>query len=301
MRKQECALCEQDEYTVLYPANFSGKQLTAKTFSARRMPDRIHYQIVRCNLCGLVYSNPILDLEKISQLYKRSIYTYRAYEDDLIATYSYYLRKYVVNITRNLSFLEIGCGNGFFLQHAKDLGFGSVTGVEPGSDTVRGASGSIRKKIINDIFRPKQFKPATFDVICCFQVLDHIPDPNEFMRECFKLLKPHGLMLCINHNIGALSSRLLGEKSPIIDIEHTYLYDQKTFPKIFSKHNFTPVHLFGVANVYPLNYWMAMFPLPRLLKQLLVYGLKILHLGNIRLWIKAGNIGIVAVKNNKLS
>lgn len=298
MKQQYCALCGHDKYTIIYPANFFLSQLTAHTFSARRIPDKIHYQIVRCNQCGLIYSNPILKLAKINDLYKQSKYTYKEHEKNLIDTYGYYLGFLITPLSKKNNLLEIGCGNGFFLEYAKKAGFKHVYGVEPGSETVNQALPRVRKWIVNDIFKPGQFKPETFDVICCFQVLDHIPDPNEFVRECFKILKPHGLMLCINHDSKAYWAKLLGEKSPIIDIEHTYLFDKTTLPRLFTKHNFDIVDVFDVENHYPLNYWMAMFPLPSLLKQLLVYGLKIFHLGNIRLRIKAGNIGVVAVKNN---
>ena len=296
MRKQECAICEQDKYTVLYPANFSEKQLTAKTFSARRMPDRIHYQIVRCNRCGLIYSNPILELAKINDLYKQSKYTYKEHEENLIDTYGYYLKTLVTSVSKKNNLLEIGCGNGVFLNYAKKTGFKHVYGIEPGSETVKQAFPRVKKWIINDIFEPRQFKPETFDVICCFQVLDHIPNPNAFLQECFKILKLGGMMLCINHDVRAPLVKLLGERSPIIDIEHTYLFDKKTLPRIFQKHHFEVDKLFAVANIYPLKYWMMMLPLHSRLKQAIFSVLNNTGLGNLRLKLKAGNIGIVAVK-----
>ena len=84
----------------------------------------------------------------------------------------------------------------------------------------------IRPNIVNDILRPGLFPPETFDAVCLFQTFDHISDPGSLLDECRRLLKPGGLMLCFNHNIAAASARLLGERSPIIDIEHTFLQSQ---------------------------------------------------------------------------
>lgn len=55
-----------------------------------------------------------------------------------------------------------------------------------------------------------------FDVICGFQVLDHVPDAAALLAACFKDLKPGGLALFINHDCGGLTNRLLGALSPIV-------------------------------------------------------------------------------------
>jgi hypothetical protein len=49
-----CAVCSTEgNSTVLYSANFSPEDFSPAVFSARRLPDRIHYRLVRCNSCGL--------------------------------------------------------------------------------------------------------------------------------------------------------------------------------------------------------------------------------------------------------
>ena len=70
-------------------------------------------------------------------------------------------------------------------------------------------------------------------MVCLFQVFDHIPDPNLLLRECRRILRPGGLVLALNHNVDALPNRILGARSPIIDVEHTYLYSPATMNAIF--------------------------------------------------------------------
>lgn len=284
MKLQKCAVCENNNYRVVYKANFNINNLTAKTFSARRIPDRIHYQIVKCKKCGLVYSNPILEYSEIEKLYKKSKYTYGEYEDDLNKTYGRYLKKLVDKLPAKEKLLEIGCGNGFFLQEAKKMGFEEVFGVEPGRETVIKASQEVKKNIIVDVFRKGQFQKDYFDVICIFQVLDHLTDPNSVLQECFRILKTGGSLICINHNVDAISAKILGEKSPIFDIEHTYLYNKKTLRQVFEKNKFKVLQVFDVSNYYPISYWFKM--------------LKILNVlsFDFKFWIRAGNIGITAFK-----
>ncbi len=191
--------------------------------------------------------------------------------------------------------MEIGCGNGFFLEEAKQQGY-EVYGVEPGKPSVDKAKPEIKKRIIVDIFKPGEFKKNFFDVICCFQTFDHVPDPNGLLAECYKVLKKGGLMLFFNHDIGAWQNRLMGEKSPIIDIEHTYLFDKKTMRKIFEKHKFKVLDVKSSFNIHHLSYWLHLFPLPNLIKLPIIKFLNLTRLGNLKFKMHPGNIVIFAKK-----
>lgn len=296
MVKTRCAICGEDNSRLLYKANFNFKDINETIFSARRIPDKIHYRIVRCRKCGLVYSNPILEFEEIEKLYKKSKYTYGEYENDLNQTYGRYLRRFIKVIPAKNRLLEIGCGNGFFLKEAKRIGFKEVWGVEPGKEIVKKADVNVRKQIIVDIFKKGQFKRNYFDIICMFQVLDHLTDPNFVLQECHRILKPGGCLLCINHNVDAMSAKIMGEKSPIFDIEHTFLYNKQTLLKLFRNNNFIVSEVFNAANLYPLAYWLRMLPLPKLIKRFLYRSAENLRFGRIKTWLNVGNIGILAFK-----
>ena len=300
MMNQICAICEKSNFEILYPENFDSKKINSRIFSARRLPDRIHYQIVKCKNCALVYSTPILEYEKIEKLYKKSFTTYDEHLENLKQTYGYYLKQlqeYNIFLGggRNLKLLEIGCGNGFFLEEAKKQGY-KVYGVEPGKQSVEKAKPEIKKNIIVDIFKPGQFKKNFFAVICCLQTLDHIPNPNEILAECHKLLKKGGLMLFFNHDVGAWQNKLMGEKSPIIDIEHTYLFDKSTMRKIFEKHHFTVREVKSSFNIHHLTYWIQLFPLPKLLKLRLISFLNFTRLGKLKIKMYPGNLVLIAQK-----
>jgi hypothetical protein len=124
--------------------------------------------------------------------------------------------------------------------------------------------------------------------------LDHLTRPNEVLRACRVLLQPGGVALFINHDAGAWTNRILGERSPIIDIEHTYLYDKKTMARIFRKNGFEVLRVFPVRNEYPLAYWCKMAPLPSWLKTRLLPAVKRSRCGRWIAPMRAGNLGILA-------
>lgn len=296
MIHQSCALCGTRNFTVLYPANFTAKDFDEKVFSARRLPDRIHYQIVKCNKDGLVYSTPVLEYAKLEKLYRKSFTTYDEHVENLNETYGYYLKELEKYRAGKNRLLEIGCGNGFFLMEALSQGYKNVYGVEPGKKSAAMAPVEIRKNIIIDIFKPGLFKKNIFNVICCFQTFDHIPDPNEFLTECRRILKKGGIVLFLNHDVESMSAKILREASPIIDIEHTYLYNKKTMRKIFTRNGFKVLSVENAFNIHDLSHWVWLFPLPVGIKKLVLAFLRKTGLGTKKIKMYPGNLVLYAEK-----
>lgn len=295
-----CAVCETDAADQeVYADTLPHDAATSARFSARRTPDRVHYRMVRCGDCGLLRSNPILSDDELASLYRESTLTYEDEAAFARHTYGHYLQQCISSLPtgvepRHARLLEIGCGNGFFLDQALQSGFGDVAGVEPSLDAVSLAPDSVRHKIVTDIFRDGLFPQNHFDIVCAFQVFDHLAHPNAVLQSCRKVLKPGGLALFINHDVGAWTNRVLGSRSPVIDIEHIYLFDTSTMAKIFRKNGFEVLDVFPVENSYPLYYWAKMAPLPKSWKEKMIPALRETSLGRLELAWKAGNLGLLA-------
>ncbi len=103
-------------------------------------------------------------------------------------------------------------------------------------------------------------------------------------------------MLCLSHNVEAVSAVFLKGRSPIIDIEHTYLYSPTTMCHIFEAHGFQIEHIGSVYNKYSLNYLARLAPLPSVLKRFVLVLLKGNLVGRIRLSLPLGNLYLIARK-----
>lgn len=294
--KSICAICgaiKRD--TLLYKRNFSFKKhLNTKIFSARRLPDKVHGTIVRCKKCELVRSLEIIDKKTLAQLYKESSFTYDELTNNLRETYRKLIEDAGEYVANRDSFLEIGCGNGFMLEEAKKLGYKKVAGVEPSENAISLASKSVREKIVCDVLKSNTFQKESFDLICAFQVFDHIPNPDSFLKICRKLLKPGGVLLLMNHDVRSLSAKVLGERSPIIDIEHTYLYDQSTIRKILIKNKFDVERVYSPQAMMTIRYILRLLPLPTDLKKI-VSNSKLQVLDKT-VKIYPGNLCAIAIK-----
>jgi 2-polyprenyl-3-methyl-5-hydroxy-6-metoxy-1,4-benzoquinol methylase len=90
--------------------------------------------------------------------------------------------------------LDIGCGIGKFLDRAKDKAT-EVTGLELNEKAVavcREKGLNVLNEMIGD---HALHKPAYYDVVCLFQVLEHIYDIKGFLEDTLKVLKPGGKLV----------------------------------------------------------------------------------------------------------
>lgn len=295
MQEINCAICAgRQKTTVLYEERIALKKISGKIYSARRTPDGMHHRFVKCANCGLIFSNPILPSREIEKFYKKSSFNYGSEVENIKATYYSYFQNLLIQnqipIHKKLRILDIGCGNGFFLESLVDNGFKNVYGVEPGKQTVAKARKDIKPLIKTDILKPGIFRSGSFDIITCFQTLDHIAEIETFLNLVKKLLKKGGRVLFIVHDTEGLSVKILGEKSPIFDIEHIYLFNKSNLEKLFYKVGFKKLQIFNIKNKYSLSYWIQMLPLSKLIIEIV----KNTPIGRLPITFKAGNIGVVA-------
>lgn len=297
MHPSVCILCgTNDHAATLYPATVTLEDFNPTVFSARRSPDRIHGEILRCARCGLVYPREILDPPLLAELYRESTHTYAGMELFLRRTYLRYVKKALARFPKKgegRKSMDIGCGNGFLLPDMRKLGFDAY-GLEPSSDAVARAEPDMRSRIRLGMASPETLPPQSFDLVTCFQTLDHIADPVAFLRVCFASLTPGGVVLFINHNIASWTAKILGELCPMIDIEHTYLHTKGTMRLLFERAGFTDIEVFSVRNDYPLWYWIHLLPLAPSRKTALMKIMRPFR--NLVLPLSAGNLGLIARK-----
>lgn len=293
-----CAICGTlGAATELFPSTISPDAFDARHFSARRLPDRVHYRMVRCNKCGLVRSDPAADPASVASLYERSTFDYEAEVTNLRRTYAHYLGRLERHGLDRDGFVEIGCGNGFFLEEVLSRVYKNVKGVEPSREAIKVASETVRGLIVNDILRPGLMPQHSVAVACMFQVFDHLPDPGAALDELHRVIRPGGLALFLNHDAASWSARILGERSPIVDVEHFYLYSRETLAKLLQAHGFEVVESGSVWNEYTAGYMARLLPLPRALKSAVLRFLAWTRLGSPRVRLPLGNLYVVGKRS----
>ncbi len=291
-----CAICGTlGNSAELYPPTYDEASFNERIFSARRLPDTIHYRLVRCRTCGLVRSDPAADQASLSELYGRSSFDYATEVPNLRRTYGRYLARAKAR-SRGVSLLEIGCGNGFMLEEALAQGYQEVRGVEPSQKAIEAAAPAVSAFIVPDIMKAGLFEPAQFDTVCMFQVFDHLPEPGTLLEEVRAVLSTGGLLLCFNHNVQSLSARMLGERSPIVDIEHCYLYSPRTMQLLLEKHGFDSIETGVATNTLSVRHLLHLVPAPAGFKRRLTAAADRAGAGRLRMRLPLGNLYAIGRK-----
>jgi SAM-dependent methyltransferase len=295
--RMHCLFCrDRERIDDLYPQTFAPEDCTPAVFSARRSTEHFHYAIVRCRNCGLVFSRDVLPEETLTDLYSRSTVTFADYTDIIRHDYWRCIEPHMPSIGGRGAALEIGCSSGFFMEELLDRGFREVYGCEPSIEAKSRARPEVREHITTGFFTGDRYAPETFDLVCSFQTLDHLSDPLDVLRSIYRIVKPGGLVYFVTHDVEALQAKLLGGASPIIDIEHMYLFNKSTLRRLVETAGFEVPDVSGIQNSYPLDYWVKMLPLPERVRRVARKVLDLSGLGPLRLPLQAGNIFLVGRK-----
>lgn len=120
--------------------------------------------------------------------------------------------------------LDIGCGNGDLISMMNDWGW-QAEGIEPDYKAVENA----RKrglKVIQGDFLKYDFTENSFDAIVSSHVFEHVFDPIEFLRKCYWILKPNGIMCIATPNTSSWQHHLFKENWMALDApRHLYLFN----------------------------------------------------------------------------
>lgn len=297
--KTRCAICGTlDNSIEIFPENMDATSVTPAVFSARRIPDRRYYRWVRCSTCNLYRSDPVLAID-LQDLYEKSTFDYGSEIPGLKRTYGRLTRRALKPNNPFGHIVEVGGGNGFFLEEALSMGFDSVEGIEPSISAVGSASPEIKKFMKVSMFDNNSVADLSSDVIAIFHTLDHLEQPIELLKTAYQKLRSEGKIVIAVHNVNSISARLLKFRSPIFDVEHTYLFSPKTLKTSLEMAGFDKVNVRAYSNYYSLSYITHLLPLPNSLKERILKSKLNALLLKLKLWIPLGNIYAWGTKASK--
>jgi len=189
-----CPLCGQDKANLLFIKD--------------------GFSFVKCKYCYFVYVNPIVDDKKVGNVHKD--YACNYYEQQyqpstqLIEEYNNILKE-IIKYKANGHLLDVGCGTGEFLYHAKQLHF-QVTGIEINEIAADKARGFFGFKVLAEKFEDIDFPSECFNIVTFLQVLEHLYNPLAALREAHRIIKPSGVVAIGVPNIDSFIIKVLQQR-----------------------------------------------------------------------------------------
>jgi SAM-dependent methyltransferase len=180
-----------------------------------RAPDRLHgrpvkYTLVRCPVCSLVW---LIHAPKPAEM--RLHYT-DAYQKLISGAGGpnparrWRDRKTTLGKYKQSGRLvDLGCSSGSFLECMRSESW-NLCGIEMSAEEARTAEARTGAQVFVGNVPDAPFAPESFDVITCFDVLEHMHEPRRVMAKVREWLKPGGIFYVQVPNIDSAEGRVFG-------------------------------------------------------------------------------------------
>jgi SAM-dependent methyltransferase len=297
MIRRLCPICGNDERSrVFIEANYDLGRLGHFAFASRKTPEFMNFRLMECGRCDVVYADPAPPPGFFESSYVDAGFDASAESGFAARTYGRLVDRLVGGLPARGGALDVGTGDGAFLTELIRRGFQDVRGVEPSRAPAESAPPGVRERIVQRPFRPDEFDADSLRLFTCFQSLEHVTDPLDLVRGARRLLVDGGAALFVCHDRRAPLNRLLGRRSPIIDVEHLQLFSPKSAANLLAAAGFADVRAQRIVNRYPLRYWTRLVPAPAPIKRAMLSTLAATRLGGVPLSFPVGNLAVVGFK-----
>ena len=142
------------------------------------------------------------------------------------------------------------------------------------TERVEGAIGvdvdpNVKPDVLHDLSKyPYPFEPNSIDGVFARHIIEHLDDPEGFIKECHRILKPHSFLYIETPHF----SNYVAYSQP----QHKFFYSYFIFRELFDKadyvvdlqeitfhRRFRRLGIRSLANKFPLEYerfWTYLFP-----------------------------------------
>lgn len=171
--------------------------------------------------------------------------------------------------------LDVGCGAGHPLSYIKtDLDINDAFGLDISNDTLKYMDKLGIKGFQADLDHdPFPFEDNCFDVIISVEVIEHLNNPDLYLDEIYRVLKPSGVFVITTPNLGWWSNLiglLFGYQPNYTDTSlntsfghlngifephgHLRNYSVRGLSELLKYHHFKLLKTFGIQNIGITNY-----------------------------------------------
>ena len=180
-----------------------------------RAPDRFHWRseefdLLRCETCSCVWLADPPRPDDMGRHYDEDYHAaiMAAGENSVSSRWQRQRRK-ISEYKQSGNILDIGCSSGAFLGTMKANSW-KLYGIEMEAATAQRARATTGAEVFVGDAVAAPFAAESFDVITCFDLLEHVYDPREFLTKVRVWLKPDGIIYVALPNIDSWESKTMG-------------------------------------------------------------------------------------------
>lgn len=251
MESQVCIACGQKRWRLIHQAG--------------------PYMVIECVGCGLGVTDPWPSNTEMASVNKQ-VYTL----ENRLRAYSRRRHEFEQRYQKQLdeiqshhsgeirTLLDVGCSLGFFLLEARKRGL-EVVGAELSAESAEYAAMTNGLCVYNSPVEELSFPERRFDVVCLWDVLEHVPDPLRLLQELRRILKDDGLLVIQSPNLDSAMRRTCGQHwSWWLLPDHLFHFTPTALSKLLENAEYKVVHNFTWEPSRDLIYNVLTAKLPSL-------------------------------------
>jgi 2-polyprenyl-3-methyl-5-hydroxy-6-metoxy-1,4-benzoquinol methylase len=235
---------------------------------------------VECRACGLARIDPPpYSAVTAMDHYQQDLTEF--YRDKRAEHFSYarFLFEYVRRYKTAGSVVDVGCGPGFTIAYAREIGFAAI-GLEINKHVVafarRFLGDGIHESTVQDFARDHV---DSADVVILNHVIEHVVDLEGLLGSVRDMLRPGGIMLVAVPNFASLPSRLMRNRWYGLEpANHVWQFTRRTLSSAIERGGFevletdvrtvmdTDYHVFRPPGVLNALLFRTIYPLLEKLK-----------------------------------
>lgn len=224
--------------------------------------------VCSCESCGHLWVSPCMPEEAAAILYSSRYWEELqpgvgspSLEQRVEFDYGngdYKLKRDVLPYRQAGRLLDVGASNGGLVRRAQELGF-QAAGLEPSADVCALARRAHGVVMFAGTLAEQRFPDASWDVITLHDVLEHVLDPVDELREIRRVLAPGGLFACETPTSSSLDFADLGVEWPTLSpVEHLNYFDERNAARVLRACGFRILDLYSPHE----NNWIAIAEVP---------------------------------------
>ena len=244
MKKVEkiyCIACKSNKIKKLYPL--------------LQYDNYLLMECMECNLKFLLSKDfKTLDDDEYWDEVNKKIYTMPDVLKEFKKKHYKYLKIIKEYRPPNNKLLDVGCGNGIFLAHAREKGF-KVTGIEPSKIAISLCEKQYGIKPIWGYLKFNSNIPKDFGVLTIWDVIEHVSDPREFLKICHLHLEQNGILLLETPDESCLIRKIikalnLKMQRYIYYPAHRYYFTHKAIKILLSDLGFSNIKIYKEHSIF---------------------------------------------------